>query len=120
MNDLLGLRPSKDPSPSNLLKRCEEATAKPLKDLDVGQIRLLITQDLGREYALPLAFVTLGENPFVQATHYRGDLLKACLELDQEFWIAHPDLWMDMCGIMEDLKRTIDDLKPDWDRFMGS
>lgn len=119
VNDLLGLRPAEGPFPTSLVVRCEAALSAPLKDLDAGQICLLINQDAGREYVLPLAIDILRENPLVEASNYRGDLLAACLRLDPAFWADHRDMWVDLFQILEELKSTIDDLKPDWDHFVG-
>jgi hypothetical protein len=48
----------------------------PLNKLKPEQIILLIGQDLGIDFILPLALNILDDNPFIECTFYPCDLLK--------------------------------------------
>ena len=62
------------------------ALQKPMRDLNAREVRLLISQDIAREYAVPLALELLKSDPFVFGGIDRGDLLEACLRLEPVFW----------------------------------
>lgn len=118
LNDLLGWKPMEPPYPTSLVERCAKACATGLEDLDTEQIRLLVGQGIGLEHVLPLAFEILGENPLIEVTFYPGDLLKACLKVDPEFWAANEDLWEWLNSILYRLDNALEDLKPHRTTFM--
>ena len=81
-----------DKNASKLVKRCHTLRKKPLEDLDVEDIRLLIKQNIGLKYLIPLAVDALENSPFVEGDFYEGDLLESVLRSSKDFWNDHPDL----------------------------
>ncbi|MFK8843779.1 contact-dependent growth inhibition system immunity protein [Streptomyces sp. Ac-502] len=61
-------------------------------DLTVEDMRLLIRQDVGLAYLLPLAVEALRADPLSEGDMYEGDLLAAVLTRDAEVWSGLPEL----------------------------
>jgi hypothetical protein len=118
LNDLYGWKPLEPPYPTQLVGSCEKACATPLKDLSASQIRLLVSQKTGLEWLVPLALEILRDNPLIDATNYPGDLLQACLSVDQEFWSKHEGMWSELNGSLDNLDDAVEDLKPHRATFM--
>ena len=76
---------------SNLVVTCHRLHATPLKDFDPGDLRIMIGQDLGLKYLIPLAMDQLEINPWIEATFYEGDLLQYVLNRS-DFWKDNPHL----------------------------
>lgn len=74
------------PFPTPMVETICLALQKPMRDLDAREVRLLISQDIARKYAVPLALDLLKSGPLIDGGAYSGDLLAACLKLEQEFW----------------------------------
>lgn len=71
---------------SYVVRTSLNALKKPLNQLDIQEIRLLITQKLGVKYVLPVAVNALEDDIFQEVTYYDGDLLNAVLNLPMSFW----------------------------------
>lgn len=71
----------------------------PLKDLTVSELRVLISQQIGLEYVVPLASGHLERDPSVSGIDdpagmsHAGDLWDSVQRLLPEFWEQHSDLW---------------------------
>jgi hypothetical protein len=76
---------------SSLIKTCFQLRKKKIKDLSVEDLRVLIGQDIGLIYLIPIAIDVLKENPFVEGNYYEGDLLKSVLTSDKTFWKKNPN-----------------------------
>ena len=74
------------PFPTSMVETICLALQKPMRELDARELRLLISQDITREYAVPLALELLKSGPLVDGGVYGGDLLTACLRLETDFW----------------------------------
>lgn len=71
---------------SYVVRTSLNALKKPLNQLDIEEIRLLITQKLGVKYLIPAAVNALEDDLFQEVTYYDGDLLNAVLNLPVSFW----------------------------------
>lgn len=78
--------------PSHLVTACHRLRRVPLKDLSVEDLRLLLGQQIGPEYLVPLALDHLNIDPFASGQHYPGDLLEMVLLLPSGFWTEHSEL----------------------------
>ncbi|MBI1184049.1 hypothetical protein GC194_07250 [bacterium] len=94
---------------SALISRCYELRKKPLKDFEVEDFRMLISQQIGLKYLLPLAFAILRENILAEGDYYEGDLLKAILNIERDFWQNQPGLFADLKGLLEQNKTPLVD-----------
>jgi hypothetical protein len=72
------------------VRTVHELRRKPIGQLDVEDLRILLGQDVGTEVLLPYALTVLERNPFAEGDYYPGDLLSAVLTLPLEHWQANP------------------------------
>ena len=67
---------------SGLVSMCPQLRKKPVHDLTVEDLRVLIGQNIGVKHLLPLAMGVLRNNPLASGDCYEGDLLKATINCD--------------------------------------
>lgn len=91
LNDLEGIVWEKPEYSSRLVIRCHELRVKKLSDFDIEDLRLMIGQNIGMDYLIPLAIQKLKEDIFAEGDFYEGDLLQNVLCTKCEFWIKHPE-----------------------------
>ncbi|MGV9229755.1 contact-dependent growth inhibition system immunity protein [Streptomyces nigra] len=77
---------------TRLMATVRELRRKPVGGLTVEDMRLLIGQDVGLAYLLPLAMEVLRVNPLAEGDMYEGDLLAAVLTRSAEVWRDFPEL----------------------------
>ena len=63
----------------------------PLREFSVEDLRIMISQNIGLLYLIPLAIEELRKDPRAEGDFHPGDLLKAVLTADPKFWQDHPD-----------------------------
>lgn len=85
VNELEGVSPL-GPFPSSLTERIADVRKIPIGELDPSEARLLLSQHQGTTYVVPKALEFLEGDPWIQATFYPGDLLKAVLKLERVHW----------------------------------
>ena len=120
--DLEGVEPHQPRSEpegasSSLITRCNNLYRTPLADLSVDDIRLLVNQNIGTRFLVPLALKHLRENPLVQGDHYPGDLLAAVMRLDAEFWAQNQDAYWEIREIASGLLPIFEALEADIQQF---
>ena len=64
----------------------------PLREFTVENLRIMIGQDIGLEFLIPLALERLRDSPLAEGDCYPGDLLANVLRADATFWKDHTDL----------------------------
>jgi hypothetical protein len=77
---------------SRLVKECHRLRRVPLSKFEAEDLRIMIGQNLGLEYLVPLAIEQLQEDPLAEGAYFPGDLLVSVLGGKAEFWRAHPGL----------------------------
>lgn len=110
INQLLGWQDGEPPFETPLAEKCETALATPIDELSIGQLRLLISQNLGTELLIDRVADILEENPMTAATFFAGDLLMACLRLPTDVWQGHPDAWHRVHAAFESVQASARDL----------
>jgi hypothetical protein len=110
---------SDDPgeAPTRLVKRCKELIKLPLNEYTVEDLRLMIGQELGLPYLIPLAIEKLNDNLFAGGDLYEGDLLANVLGIDHTFWKQNPDLWARVDNLIVNRRYDIDRLKVSVEKF---
>ncbi len=93
---------------------------RPIGELTVEDMRLLIGQDIGLPYLLPLALEVLRDNPMAEGDMYEGDLLSAVLTRDQAVWTESPELRRELRAIVSELTDLPPDLQQKIERFPDS
>jgi len=73
---------------SHLVTECHRLRRIPLHEFTAENLRIMIGQQIGLPYLIPLALEMLRGNPFTAGDLYEGDLLAAVLRADSRFWIV--------------------------------
>lgn len=90
---------SSDSLDSGLIKKIEKYINQPLKSLDTEALRLLIGQNIGLDFLIPLAIEKLKNNILAEGDLYQGDLLKNVFDSDKGFWIKHKDYHVNLVDL---------------------
>jgi len=79
------------PLETHLVRTCHRLRRKPLSEFDVEDLRIMIGQQIGLPYLMPIALELLEARPLAEGDYYPGDLLSAVLGLPGEVWRRNPD-----------------------------
>jgi CDI immunity proteins len=63
----------------------------PLRQFTIEDLRIMIGQNVGLQYLVPLALEHLRRDPLAEGDYYPGDLLKIVVSADAKFWQNHPE-----------------------------
>jgi hypothetical protein len=86
---------------SRLVNECHRLRRVPLKDYTIEDLRIMIGQNIGLNYLMPLAIEKLEQNPLAEGDYYAGDLLVNVLRADSCFWSQFPTLMLKVSKIAE-------------------
>jgi hypothetical protein len=86
---------------SHLVTECHRLHRVPLCEFTAEDLRIMIGQNIGLVYLVPLALEQLHANPFAEGAYYPCDLLVNVLGSDTQFWGAHPELGKELISITE-------------------
>jgi len=86
---------------SHLVTECHRLRKVRLKDFTVEHLRIMLGQNVGVEFLLPIAIDELIKNPLVSGDFYDGDLLSSVLRIEVSFWKSHSDAWQTVKNIVE-------------------
>jgi hypothetical protein len=79
----------------------------PIRELKTEDVRLLISQDVALEYAVPVALQLLASRPMADGGDYIGDLPSTCLRIAPSFWENNQSLFQQFRTQLSTL-RTMD------------
>ncbi|WP_163215058.1 contact-dependent growth inhibition system immunity protein [Bacteroides sp. 519] len=74
---------------SYLVRKVFELYNKKIKEFEVEDLRIMISQGFGLDYLIPIAINKLKENLFIEGDFYPGDLLESILSIKKEYWDAN-------------------------------
>jgi CDI immunity proteins len=104
---------------TRLVREAHQLRRKPVRELTAGDLRLLLSQQVGVEVLARQAVGVLREDPLAEGDYYPGDLLVAVMGLPPSYWEAHPD----QLTATQQIARSVEDagaeLQPDIDRFLA-
>jgi hypothetical protein len=104
-----------------LVQKVHRLYSVPVEAFSTENLRLMIGQQCGLPYLVPIALEALDADPWVSGDLYRGDLLQSVLRVAPEFWIARPDLFDTLFDIFSELshqKQLMEtELRPAWVRI---
>jgi hypothetical protein len=98
---------------SYLVTTLHRLRRKPLRDFEIEDFRIMIGQGIGLPFLVPLALERLEEEPLSAGDFYRGDLLRAVLQIHEEFWMNHPDSFegvRNVVGRVKDLLPSLNEI----------
>jgi hypothetical protein len=78
---------------SYLVRTYQRLRKKPLEEFTTEDLRLMIGQESGLPYLIPLALEVLEKDLFAEGDLYEGDLLNAVLQVHPDFWKANRTHW---------------------------
>jgi len=87
---------------SHLVTRCYELRKIPLDTFTNEDLRLMIGQNIGLNYLIPLALEVLTINLFAEGDLYEGDLLKSVLAVNPAFWMQNENYWTELQNIIKE------------------
>jgi CDI immunity proteins len=104
-----------------LVQKVHRLYSVPVEAFSTENLRLMIGQQCGLPYLVPIALEALDADPWVSGDLYRGDLLQSVLRVAPEFWIARSDLFDTLFDIFSELshqKQLMEtELRPAWVRI---
>ncbi|HEV8112383.1 MAG TPA: contact-dependent growth inhibition system immunity protein [Planctomycetota bacterium] len=75
---------------SYLITTCHQLRTKPIGEFSTEELRLMIGQQIGLDWLVPLALDVLERDPLTQGDLFPGDLLASVLRVDGSWWRQDP------------------------------
>lgn len=104
-----------DDEGSYLVTTCNSLRKKQLKDFSVEDLRIMIGQNIGLEFLIPLALDALNNNILAEGDFYEGDLLKSVLTSDKKYWGKSTEYWRTLKELFERNEQTLKDFDTTWE-----
>lgn len=92
---------------SHLVKRCHELRKIPLNKFETEDLRIMIGQQIGLDYLIPLAIEVLTIDLFAEGDFYEGDLLKNVLAIETVFWNNNKNHCKALYNLIKDRRSEI-------------
>ena len=102
---------------SFLVRRTHDLRKVPVGNFAIEDLRILIGQEIGLDYLIPLAIETLTENLWAEGDLFEGDLLKNVLTVKTEFWNNNKKYWIAIDELIKDYRDVILAMKFDLTNF---
>jgi hypothetical protein len=105
---------------SYLVKTCHRLRKVPLNEFEIEDLRIMIGQDIGLEFLIPIAIEELEKDILAEGHLYEGDLFHAVTSSDPEYWKTNRENWKKIHLIFENNLEllesygSIDRVKKDW------
>lgn len=84
-----------------LVVTCDKLRRVPLKLFNIENLRILIGQNIGLKFLVPLALKQVHAHPLAQGDFYPGDLLVSLLRVETNFWTQNPDYCKEIHQIVQ-------------------
>ncbi len=84
---------------SYLVTTCHRLRRKPLDEFTIEDLRIMIGQNIGLQYLVPLAIPRLKQKPLAEGDFFEGDLLLNVTRMDRKFLNAHPHFAQEVVSI---------------------
>lgn len=94
-------------APTNLVKRCIELSKVAVDTFTLSDLRLMIGQQFGLPFLIPIALEKLQDDVFVEADYYDGDLLSNVLDIDAQFWEDNQNYWTQLHALIGDKRQEL-------------
>jgi hypothetical protein len=98
-------------APTNLVKRCIELSKVPIDRFTISDLRLMIGQQFGLPFLIPIALEKLHDDIFVEADFYEGDLLTNVLNVEITFWSSSKNYWTQLNNLISEKRQQLVDMK---------
>ena len=92
---------------SYLVKRCHKLRTIPLNSFNTEDLRIMIGQNIGLDYLIPLALEVLSQDLFAEGDLFEGDLLNSVLGIETGFWDNNKPYWQTLNDLIKDRRDEI-------------
>lgn len=93
---------------SYLVTTCHKLRKKQLKDFNIEDLRIMIGQNIGLNFLIPLAFEELKQNILVEGDFYEGDLLQSVLTSEIDYWKTEKVNWSLIVNLFKEKRDELD------------
>ena len=93
---------------SHLVTTCHKLRKKQLKDFDIEDLRIMVGQNIGLNFLIPLAIEELKQNILAEGDFYAGDLLNSVLTSETIYWKREKENWFLICNLFKENKGIFD------------
>ena len=91
---------------SHVVTTCHALRKKKLKEIDIEDLRILIGQNIGLNFLIPISIEKLKLNILVEGDFYEGDLLQIILTSEINYWKREKENWSIICTLFnENIKK---------------
>ncbi|XOV92219.1 MAG: contact-dependent growth inhibition system immunity protein [Bacteroidota bacterium] len=104
---------------SYLVKTVHQLRSVPLNEYQIEDLRIMISQNIGLKFLIPLALEQLEKNLFAEGDFYEGDLLQATLNADSDFWQLNPQIWAQLNNMISKRLGELDTEKINYAEFQN-
>ncbi len=94
---------------SYLVTTVHELRKKQLNDFTIEDLRIMIGQNVGLPFLIPLAIEQLEKNILAEGDFYEGDLLKNVLSSDPEYWKSEKTNWQTVTELFLSNEQTLNE-----------
>ena len=106
LDELEGTWPADSTRPTHLSSRCHALHKLPLSQFTLEDLRIMIGQEIGLQFLVPLALDRLESNPLAEGDFYPGDLLASVLQVEPSFWREWPRLRVEVTDILKQVSQV--------------
>ncbi|MBL7807747.1 MAG: hypothetical protein JNN28_08035 [Saprospiraceae bacterium] len=99
---------------SYLVQTCYSLRKKPLADFGVEDLRIMIGQNIGLKWLMPLAIQELQQNILVEGHFHPGDLLQVVLSSEKSYWLEEPSNWNSVCTLFRQQQALLNASDINW------
>jgi len=100
---------------SYLVNTTHALRKKQLNNFSIEELRIMIGQDIGLKFLIPLAIGILQNNILAEGDYYKGDLLKSVLTSDKNYWADSKENWELVCRIFEKNEQILHNTDTTWE-----
>nr|WP_294941358.1 contact-dependent growth inhibition system immunity protein [uncultured Mucilaginibacter sp.] len=112
--------PSEPAYGSHLVTRVIALRGIPLNEFSIEDMRIMIGQEFGLDYLVPLAIETLSVNLFAEGDFYEGDLLQNLLRVNTGFWKENSQYWATVNNLISTNISSLEEYRIDATLFIKS
>ena len=113
LENLVGAEPNFH---SHVVDECHRLTKVPLKNFTIENLRIMLGQNIGTRYLLPIALEELEKEPLVEGDFYPGDLLGAVLRLPKDSF--DEEMLLRLVSLVTSLVEVPKEIKVEYERFL--
>ncbi|QEG37307.1 contact-dependent growth inhibition system immunity protein [Bythopirellula goksoeyrii] len=108
------------PFDSYLVTTCHRLRKKPIGEFKIEDLRIMIGQEIGLLFLVPLALERIEADPLAEGDYYPGDLLVNVLRVSPEFWNGHAGWHRRLRDLLRRMELIPGEIAEEVERFQNS